>query len=340
MNDTLIVLALGLLAILLLLLVVLLQRQGTQNRKLQEQLFHQQELQLHDLKNNVQTQSQLTQQQLSNMQHFVGESLEHNLGARLNQNFELVQGALEKVHTNMGEMQKLAGGVEKLQDVLMNVKTRGILGEVQLYQIVDDMLPAHLVQKNVATIPGSKEVVECAIVLEHGILLPIDAKFPLTHLLALQQAKDEVSRKLAQKNLVQQLRLEAKTIRTKYVSPPHTSDFAILFVPVETLYWECIQLGLVEILQQESKVILAGPSTLSAILSALAFGFKSIAMQQQAHAILDTLATVQQEFSKFDATLQNVQNRLNQANSELDSLVGVRTRKIVQSLEKLSSHSE
>ncbi|MGL5977453.1 MAG: DNA recombination protein RmuC [Erysipelotrichaceae bacterium] len=336
MSDTFLTILLGVCCLLCVILIIVMLKQQ-QNHKQLAKLQEQQNIQeLAQLKAMLEVQQQNTMQGLQQIQHVVDERLEQTLNTRLQQNAQQVQTALDKVHLGLGEMQKVASGVERLQDVLMNVKTRGILGEIQLFQLVEDILTPSQYVKNVATIPGSRNMVECAILLEDGVMMPIDAKFPLAHFERILDATSDAERSMAQKNLVMQMRNNAKDIRSKYIEAPYTTDFGILFVPVESLYLECLQLQLGEILHQESKIILAGPSTLSAILNALAFGFKRLVMETQAKEIYETLAKVQKEFDSFAIVLDTLQNRLQQANSEMDKLVGVRTRKIQAALANLS----
>ena len=241
-------------------------------------------------------------------------------------------------------MQNLAVGVGDLKKVLSNVKTRGILGEIQLGAILEEILSPEQYDENVATKKGSKNVVEFAIKLpaddDKFIYLPIDSKFPgetYEHLKDALESGDKDTIETARKQLVSTIKSEAKDIHDKYVSPPETTEFAIMFLPFEGLYSEVVNMGLVEVLQREYKVNIAGPSTMAALLNSLQMGFKTLAVQKRSAEVWEILGSVKQEFDKFNDVLVLTQQRLDQANKELDKLVGVRTRQIQRKLKDVQT---
>lgn len=256
---------------------------------------------------------------------------------------------LSGLYRSIGQMHSLASGIDDLKKVLSNVKTRGILGELQLGAILEEILAPEQYDKNVATIPGSRNVVEFAVKLPHEeegfIYLPIDSKFPADAYMALQDAydlgdTDAVS--AAAKELVKRIKLFAKDIHTKYVEPPYTTDFAIMFLPFEGLYAEVVNRGLVEILQREYKINVAGPSTMAAMLNSLQMGFRTLALEKRSSEVWDLLGAVKTEFERFDTVLESTQKRLQMASDDLEKLVGVRTRAIerkLKNVEKMPSEN-
>ena len=266
---------------------------------------------------------------LEEMRKTVDEKLHATLEKRLGESFKQVSDRLEAVHKGLGEMQALATGVGDLKRVLTNVKTRGTWGEVQLGALLEQTLTVEQYQRNVATVPGSKEVVEFAIRLpgnEDGlpVWLPIDSKFPVEdyeRLLGAQERADPVGVDEAARAIDNRLKLEAKTIREKYIAPPHTTDFAILFLPTEGLYAEALRRpGLADFLQREYRVSIAGPTTLSAILNSLQMGFRTLAIEQRSSEVWELLSAVKTEFGRFGdvlartkAQLQTVTNSIGQA---------------------------
>ena len=277
--------------------------------------------------------------QLEEMRKTVDEKLQTTLEEKMNKSFELVSQRLEQVYKGLGEMQNLAVGVGDLKKVLTNVKTRGILGEIQLEAILSEILTPEQYDTNVATKKGSKSVVEFAIKLpaedEGFIYLPIDSKFPGDTYAQLRDAIDEGDKdkiNLCAKALVTRIKAEAKDIRDKYIDPPNTTEFAIMFLPFEGLYSEVVNRGLVEILQREYKVNIAGPSTMAALLNSLQMGFKTLAVQKRSAEVWKVLEDVKTEFNSFNKVLVATQQRINQANDELDKLVGVRTRQMQRKL--------
>lgn len=282
--------------------------------------------------------------QLEKMRETVDEKLQKTLEEKMNKSFSLVNERLEQVYKGLGEMQNLAVGVGDLKKVLSNVKTRGILGEIQLKSILSEILSPEQYEENIATKKGSKNVVEFAIKLpaddDSVVYLPIDAKFPGDTYANLRDAiengdKDEIDS--AAKVLIATIKNEAKDIHDKYIDPPNTTEFAIMFLPFEGLYSEVVNRGLVEILQREYKVNIAGPSTMAALLNSLQMGFKTLAVQKRSAEVWEVLGGVKQEFDKFNDVLVTTQQRLDQANKELDKLVGVRTRQIQRKLKNIQS---
>ncbi len=286
-------------------------------------------------------------EKLEEMRQIVDEKLQRTLNDRMNESFRLVSERLEQVYKGLGEMQTLAKGVGDLRKVLTNVKTRGILGEIQLGAILTEILAPEQFDENVATVPGSRNVVEFAVKLpaEDGsfLYLPIDSKFPGDTYASLRDAYDAGSKEdidsCAQK-LIATLKNEAKDIRDKYVAPPYTTDFGIMFLPFEGLYAEAVNRGMVELLQRDYHVNIAGPSTMAALLSSLQMSFRSIAIQKRSGEVWEILENVKTEFDKFEAALKATQTRLDQASRELDKLVGARTRAIRKKLSKLGDRNE
>lgn len=284
--------------------------------------------------------------QLDEMRQTVDKKLQKTLEEKMNKSFSLVNERLEQVYKGLGEMQTLAVGVGDLKKVLSNVKTRGILGEIQLGAILSEILTKEQYEENIATKKGSKNVVEFAIKLPSDgagtVYLPVDSKFPGDTYSALRDAVESCDKQRiesAQKALVQRIKGEAKDIHDKYIDPPNTTEFAIMFLPFEGLYSEVVNMGLVEVLQREYKVNIAGPSTMAALLNSLQMGFKTLAVQKRSAEVWKILGGVKTEFDKFNDVLVMTQQRLDQANKELDKLVGVRTRQIQRQLKDVESVS-
>ncbi|MBQ3093912.1 MAG: DNA recombination protein RmuC [Clostridia bacterium] len=276
---------------------------------------------------------------LDEMRKTVDEKLQKTLEDTMTQSFRLVNERLEQVYKGLGEMQTLASGVGDLKKVLSNVKTRGILGEIQLGAILEEILAPEQYDTNVATVPGSSAVVEFAVKLPgtdgEQVYLPIDSKFPGDAYAALQDAYESGSAEAVQaaaQVLMTRIKTFAKDIRDKYIEPPYTTDFGIMFLPFEGLYAEVVNRGMVEVLQREYKVNVAGPSTMAALLNSLQMGFRTLAIQKQSSEVWKLLGAVRTEFDKFGNVLAATQTRLDQANKELDKLVGVRTRAIQRRL--------
>ena len=270
----------------------------------------------------------------------VDEKLSKTLEDNLSRSFQRVSKQLEDVYKGLGEMQSLASGVGDLKKVLSNVKTRGILGEIQLGAILQEILSPEQYETEIPTIPGSREHVEFAIRLpgdgERCVYLPIDSKFPGDTFAALQDAYETGSREridAAKKQLEQVIRGCAKDIHDKYIEPPYTTNFAILFLPFEGLYAEVVNsAGLVERLQREYHINVAGPSTMAAILNALQMGFQTLAIQKRSDEVWRILGAVKTEFDKFSEVLQKAQKSLQGAEKHLDTLIGTRSSAIQRKL--------
>ncbi|KJV36423.1 DNA recombination protein RmuC [Luteibacter yeojuensis] len=297
-----------------------------------------------DMRGTLETRLAAIQQdnaaKLEQMRATVDEKLQATLETRLGQSFQLVSERLEAVQRGLGEMQALAAGVGDLKRVLTNVKTRGTFGEVQLGALLEQVLIAEQYDANVATIPGSTERVEFAIRLPGAddgapVWLPIDAKYPVEdyqRLLEAQDAADAEGVASAGKALELRVREEAKRIRTKYVAPPHTTDFAILFLPTEGLYAEVIRRpGLSDQLQRDHRVTVAGPTTLTALLNSLQMGFRTLAIEKRSSEVWQVLGAVKTEFGKFGAVLDKTRKQLDTVRNSIDS-AGVRTRAIERRL--------
>ncbi|MDF2655644.1 MAG: recombination protein RmuC [Bacillota bacterium] len=284
---------------------------------------------------------------LEEMRATVDEKLQKTLEERISKSFQLVSERLEQVYKGLGEMQNLASGVGDLKKVLSNVKTRGILGEIQLGAILEQMLSTEQYEENIATKKGSSERVEFAIKLpgdEGGaVYLPIDAKFPADTYTKLIDAYETGSAEeidQAAKQLERSIKTFAKSIHDKYIEPPQTTDFGIMFLPFEGLYAEVVRRGMVEVLQREYKINIAGPTTMAALLNSLQMGFKTLAIQKHSSEVWNILGAVKTEFDKFGDVLAATQQRINQANAELDKLIGTRTRKIQSKLRNVVSLSD
>ena len=282
---------------------------------------------------------QANDRQLSEMRRTVDEKLTESLDQRLSRSFAQVSQRLEQVYKGLGEMQTLAVGVGDLKKVLSNVKTRGIWGEMQLGSLLSQMLSPGQYDENVAVFPGATERVEFAVRLPgkdgNVLYLPIDSKFPQEDYVRLTEASqsgDAAAADAARKALVLRIRQEAKRIASKYIMPPHTTDFAIMFLPVEGLYAEAVQdVALTEALQREYRVVVAGPSTLTALLNALQMGFRTLAIEQRSSEVWQLLGAVKADFGRFAETLEKTRQRLQQATESIDTAF-VRTRSIQRRL--------
>ena len=279
-------------------------------------------------------------QQIERMRATVDEKLQGTLEKRLGESFKLVSERLEKVHQGLGAMQQLASDVGGLQRVLTNVKARGGWGEVQLGALLEQLLTPEQFDRNVQTRDDSGERVDYAIKLPGegngaAVWLPIDAKFPMEdyqRLITAQESGDSVLTDGAIKDLETQLRKSAKDICAKYINPPKTTDFALMFLPTEGLYAEAIRrVGLVEQVQRDCRVVFAGPTTLAALLNSLQMGFRTLAIQKRSSEVWNLLAGVKTEFAKFGDSLSKVKDKLDQAASDMDK-VAVRSRAITKKL--------
>jgi DNA recombination protein RmuC len=282
---------------------------------------------------------------LEEMRKTVDEKLHATLEQRLGESFKLVSERLEQVHRGLGEMQTLAAGVGDLKKVLTNVKTRGTWGEVQLANLLEQVLTQEQYAENIATRPKSADRVEFAIRLpgrEGGapVWLPIDAKFPVEDyqkLVEAQERADAVAVEAAAKALEARLKDEAKTIREKYIEPPHTTDFAILYLPTEGLYAEVLRRpGLVEALQRDQRVSIAGPTTLAAMLNSLQMGFRTLAIEKRSSEVWAVLGAIKTEFGKFGEALAHTKKKLQEASNSIDK-AEVRTRAVEKKLKNVEA---
>lgn len=277
-----------------------------------------------------------TELRLERMRETVDEKLHKTLEERLGKSFEMVTKQLMVVQKGLGEMQNIASGVGDLKKVLSNVKTRGVLGEIQLGNILEEIMAPDQYATNVKTKKGSDALVEFAIKLpgrgksDEPVFLPIDAKFPQEDYVRLQnayEAGDAIAVELSKKALLQAVKKFAKEISLKYIDPPHTTDFGIMFLPIEGLFAEVIrQPDMIAMLQREFKIVVTGPTTLAAMLNSLQMGFKTLAIQRRSSEVWNVLAAVKKEFNSFGGVLEKAQKKINEANKEIENLVGTRTR--------------
>lgn len=297
------------------------------------------------MENRLQSLQASNTEKLDQMRNVVDEKLQSTLEKRLGESFKQVSERLEQVYTGLGEMRSLAAGVGDLKKVLTNVKTRGTWGEIRLSHILEQILTPEQYAVNVVTRRGGTERVEFAIRLpgqedaaEGVVWLPIDAKFPqedYQRLLDAQEAADKEGADRALKSLEQRVKLEARSIREKYIDPPHTTDFGILFVPVEGLYAEVLRIpGLCDILQREHRIVVTGPTTLAALLNSLQMGFRTLAIGKRSNAVWALLGSVKTEFGKFGDTLARTKKKLEEATHTIDQ-AEVRTRAIERSLRRV-----
>ncbi len=278
-------------------------------------------------------------QKLEEMRATVDEKLQSTLNERISQSFKMVNERLAEVQQGLGEMRSLATNVGDLKKVMSGVKTRGILGEIQLGAIIEEIMSPEQYETNIATVPGSTERVEYAIRLpgegDGFVYLPIDAKFPADayqHLLDAYDTADPEQVKAAKSVLEQRIKKFAKDIQTKYIALPHTTKFGIMFLPTEGLYAEVVRLGLVEVLQHQFNISVAGPTTLAALLNSLQMGFRTLAIQKRSGEVWQILGAVKTEFGTFQTVLEAAQKRIEQTGKELEKLVGTRTRQIERKL--------
>ena len=291
------------------------------------------------LQSQLTTLRQENDRQLSAMRHTVDEQLTQHLDKRLNASFAQVSARLEQVYKGLGEMQNLAVGVGDLKKVLTNVKTRGIWGEMQLGALLGQVLTREQYAENIEIVPGSQERVEFAVRLpgkdEHAVWLPIDSKFPQEDYLRLVEASqqgDAAGVETARRALMTRVKTEGKRIASKYIAPPHSTDFAIMFLPVEGLYAEVMRdMDTAEQLQREQRIVIAGPSTFAALLNALQMGFRTLAIEQRSSEVWKLLGAVKNDFGRFAEVLEKTQQRLRQASDSIDTAF-TRTRAIQRRL--------
>ena len=286
------------------------------------------------------------ERRLDDMRRLIDEQLSGTLEKRLGQSFQQVSRQLEQVYKGLGEMQTLAGGVGDLKKVLTGVKTRGVWGEIQLGRLLGDTLTEGQYLENTPVVPGSSERVEFAVRLPGrdgaGLLLPIDSKFPLDafrHLIDERETGDKARADKAALLLQRAVLDQAKKISEKYVKPPYTTDFALMFLPIESLYAEVMRR---ESLNEEARarfhVVIAGPSTLSALLNSLSLGFRTLSIEQRTGEVWQLLGTLRGEFLRFGDTLERMRQRLDQATGELDTATA-RSRAITRRLNELEDFS-
>lgn len=296
------------------------------------------------LERNVLKMQEGNEKKLSEIKQTVDEKLTETLNNRFKESFKYLTDELEKVTKTVGEMQSISKDVGSLTKVLSNVKTTGIFGEIRLGSIIEQILPPEQYLKNVVTNKQSKDPVEFAIKMPGGndgeVLLPIDSKFPYTVYTDMQNAyekNDFAAYEERRKELIQRIKGMAKDIKEKYICPPHTTNFAVMFLPVEGLYAEVVKQGLVEELQAKFSVTVAGPTTMAALLNSLQMGFQTLSIQKKSNEVWRVLNAVKGEFEKFNEILVQIQNRLNVTSGDLDKLIGVRTRAINRSLKEVST---
>lgn len=302
-----------------------------------------------NLTNSVKEMQASNEKRLEEMRQTVEEKLEQTLQNRLKASFETVSKQLESVNQGLGEMKTVAQDVGTLNKVLSNTKTRGILGELQLGQIIEDIMTPSQYEREVPTVSGSSERVEYAIKLpgvedDGYVYLPIDAKFPLEDYYRLEDAYesgDKEQVELYRKSLLNSIKRFAKDINKKYLNPPETTNFGIMFLPTEGLYSEVVRnASFFDSLRRDENIVVAGPSTLSALLNSLAVGFKTLNIQKNANDISKILGNVKVEFEKFGNMLVKAQKQINTANNTLDSLISTRTNAIIRALNTVESYQD
>lgn len=284
------------------------------------------------------------QESLDKINNTVNEKLQKTLDDKISQSFEAVNKRLAEVYEGLGEMKNVASGVSDLKNVLSNVKTRGIMGEIQLGAILSEILAPEQYGEQITVTPKGSEKVDFAVKLPgisegQSVYLPIDSKFPgdtYSNLLTAYETGDAAELKSKRAVLESEIKRCAKSIHDKYIVPPYTTDFAIMFLPFEGLYAEVVNMGLVEVLQRNYKVNIAGPSTMAAMLNSLQMGFRTLAIQQKSSEVWTVLEAAKKEFENFATVLENTRNRLRQADEELDKLIGTRTRAINRKLRDVS----
>lgn len=283
---------------------------------------------------------------LDKMREVVDEKLHATLEKRLGQSFKIVSDRLEQVHKGLGEMQNLATGVGDLKKVLTNVKTRGTWGEIQLGNLLEQMLSPDQFQANVKIKPSSQDYIEFAVKLpgkdsqDMPLWLPIDAKYPQEAYQRLVDAQDQVSVEsiqIARKEIETSIKKEAKTINEKYIHPPYSTDFAIMFLPIESLYAEVLRFpGLHQIIQQKYRVLIAGPTTLAALLNSLQMGFRTLSVEKRSSEVWKLLSTVKVEFEKFGGILEKTKKKLEEASNTIDTAAS-KSRNISRKLNKVEA---
>lgn len=299
------------------------------------------------LERNVKNMQDSNDKKLNDIKQTVDEKLTQTLNDRFKESFKYLTEELEKVTKTVGEMQSISKDVGNLTKVLSNVKTTGIFGEIQLGAIIEQVLSPDQYVKNVVTNKNGRDPVEFAVKMPGNgndyVLMPIDSKFPYTIYNDMKTAyenNDFSSYNDKQKELIQRIKGMAKDIKEKYVCPPETTNFAVMFLPIEGLYAEVVKLGLIEELQQKYGVTVAGPTTMSALLNSLQMGFRTLTIQKKSNEVWKILGAVKSEFDKFNEILTQIQRKLNLANNDLDTLIGVRSRMISNKLKNISVDDE
>lgn len=354
--DILLYICLSLLLVILVLLIVLLAKQKKENPEISElgksmallsektdQSTKQTQFLYTMIDKNLREMRLSNEKQLSEMRETVNEKLQQTLESRLSTTFKAVSAQLENVYRQLGEMQNLAKGMDSLERVLTNVKSRGVWGELQAEKILQDILLPEQYLKNVHIKAGSSEAVEFAVKLPEDVLLPIDSKFPLEdyeRLCSASAEADATALKAYRKALEARIKAEAKSIQSKYIDVPHTTDFAILFLPVEGLYAEVLSVpGLQEQVQRENHILLAGPSTLASLLNSLQMGFRTLAIEKKSAEVWHVLGQVKTQFFKFEEVLKKVQEKLNSASNEVEKAFA-RNRILGRKLKDVESFEE
>ncbi len=295
-----------------------------------------------DVKENLALIRKENTEKLENIQKTVDEKLEKTLNTRLQQSFESVIKQITEVNNAIGEIKGLAKDVGSLNRVLSNAKVTGIVGEIVLSNLIRELLTKEQYEENIITKKGATERVEFAVKMpgnENAVYLPIDSKFPLEGYTRLKDAVDECDKEKiekAKKELRQNLKKFARDIHDKYIDPPNTTDFAIMFLPIEGLYIQAIEMGLFEELQRDYKINIAGPTTLTALLNALQMGFKTLAIQKRSSEVFVLLSAVKTEFEKFAGILEKAHKKVEDASHELSTLAGTRTKAIQRKLRDIS----
>ncbi len=299
------------------------------------------------LERNVKNMQESNDKKLNDIKQTVDEKLTQTLNDRFKESFKYLTEELEKVTKTVGEMQSISKDVGNLTKVLSNVKTTGIFGEIQLGAIIEQVLSPDQYVKNVVTNKNGRDPVEFAVKMPGNgsdyVLMPIDSKFPYTiynDMKAAYEKNDFSTYNDKQKELIQRIKGMAKDIKEKYVCPPETTNFAVMFLPIEGLYAEVVKLGLIEELQQKYGVTVAGPTTMSALLNSLQMGFRTLTIQKKSNEVWKILGAVKSEFDKFNDILTQIQRKLNLANNDLDTLIGVRSRMISSKLKNISVDDE
>ncbi len=313
---------------------------GTKQDALRSQVGEQ----LRAIETSLKELRETNERQLDSIRGVVNEKLQQTLNERLSESFKRVDERLTEVYKGLGEMQSLASGVGDLKKVLSNVKTRGTLGEIQLRSILEEVLAPEQYVLNFDAGKGTNERVEFAVKLPNNgdtpVFLPIDSKFPADMYIRLNDAYesgDPDAVDAARRSLRDSLIRFAKDIHDKYINPPRTTNFAVMFLPTEGLYAEAVRLGLIETLQSRFRINISGPSTMAALLNSLQMGFRTLAIQKRSGEVWQILAQIKKEFGTFDDVLTNTRRALLKANDDLDKLVGVRTRQIRKALEKVEA---